>query len=76
MTDRDIELLRQYDQRLVRFHMKDGEVAVAKVLFVSDSDADVVVDLASSNKAELYPKYDVQPTFQFRFQDIESVEPA
>lgn len=74
MTSRDIELLRQNDSKIVRLHMKDGEIVEARVLFVSESEEDVIVDLISSTSIDRYEKSDVQPAFQYAFKDIEAVE--
>lgn len=76
MTENDLQILRDYDQRVVRLHLNDGEIVTAKVLFVSETEQDVIVDLLSSTKLDRYPKDDVQPAFQYAFKDIVSVEPA
>jgi hypothetical protein len=75
MTERDIQLLKDNDQKIVRLRLTDGEVVTAKVLFVSESEQDVIVDLLSSTNITRYPKDDIQPTFQYRFRDIMTVEP-
>lgn len=72
----DILTLQNNDQRVVRLHMKDGEIITAKVLFVSESENDVIVDLISSTAMDHYEKTDVQPAFQFEFRDIAWVEPV
>jgi hypothetical protein len=73
MTDEDIETLKQNDQKVVRLFMKDREIVTATVLFVSESEEDVIVDLLCSTAAERYEKSDVQPAFQYAFKDIERV---
>jgi hypothetical protein len=76
MTNDDIQLLKDNDQKLVRLHLSDGEVVTVKVLFVSEAEQDVIVDLISSTNITRYPKDDIQPTFQYKFQDIFTVEPV
>jgi hypothetical protein len=75
MTEHDTQLLEERDQQLVRLHLIDGEVVTARVLFVSETEQDVIVDLISSTDIGRYPKDDVQPKFQYEFKDIASVEP-
>ena len=75
MTQRDLDLLKENDQKIVRLHLDDGEVVTAKVLFVSEIEEDVIVDLVSSTNVERYEKSDVQPAFQYAFKDILCVEP-
>jgi|HubBroStandDraft_4_1064222.scaffolds.fasta_scaffold86641_2 hypothetical protein len=75
MTEHDVQLLKDNDQKIVRLRLTDGEVVTAKVLFVSESEQDVIVDLLSSTNITRYPKDDEQPAFQYRFRDIVTVEP-
>jgi hypothetical protein len=75
MTEHDIQLLKDNDQKMLRLHLTDGEVVTVKVLFVSESEQDVIVDLISSTNITRYPKDDIQPAFQYRFRDIVMVEP-
>jgi len=75
MTEHDLQLLKDNDQKVVRLHLSDGEVATVKILFVSDSEQDVIVDLLSSTNITRYPKDDVPPAFEYLFRDIVSVEP-
>lgn len=75
MRECDIKLLQENDHRIVRLHMNDGEVVTARVLFVSESEKDVIVELISSTRVERYEKSDVQPAFQYPFIDIAWVEP-
>ena len=76
MTEKDIQVLKDNDHKIVRLHLSDGEVVIVKVLFVSESEQDVIVDLISSTNITRYPKDDVQPAFQYTFQDIVVVEPT
>ena len=74
MNEKDLQLLIRNDHRIVRLHMKDGELVTAKVLFVSETEQDVIVDLISSTTPARYEKSDVQPAFQYSFADIDWVE--
>lgn len=74
MNPEDIETLKQSDNRLVRLTTRDGEVMIARVRFVSDSNQDLIYDLVSTNKESQYEKHDEQPAYRIDFKDIESVE--
>ena len=75
MTDDEVKFLKQHDQQIVRLHLKDGEVVKAKILFVSETEQDVIVDLISSTNIARYQKDDVQPAFEYLFEDISWIEP-
>jgi hypothetical protein len=74
MREQDRKILKENDNRLVRLHMQDGEVATVKIRFFSEAEQDVIVDLISSTNMGRYEKTDIQPAFQFRFEDIAWVE--
>jgi hypothetical protein len=74
MTPKDIETLKQNDNRPVRLTTCDGEVMIARVRFVSDSNQDLIYDLVSTTKEFQYEKHDEQPAYRIDFKDIESVE--
>jgi hypothetical protein len=74
MNPQDIEILKQNDNRLVRLKTCDGEVMIARVRFVSDSNQDLIYDLISSTNESQYEKHDEQPAYRIEFKDIESVE--
>ncbi len=50
MNQEDLETLKQNDKRLVRLTTCDGEVMIARVRFVSDSNQDLIFDLISTTK--------------------------
>jgi hypothetical protein len=75
MTDDEVKFLKEHDQQIVRLHLKDGEVVKAKILFVSETEQDVIVDLISSTNIARYQKDDVQPAFEYLFEDISWIEP-
>ena len=76
MNDRDVETLKRNDNCLVRITTCDGEVMIARVRFVSESNQDLIYDLVSTTKESQYEKLDEQPAYLIRFNDIESVEPV
>jgi hypothetical protein len=75
VTEDEIKFLKDHDHQTVLLHLKDGEVVKAKILFVSETEQDVIVDLISCTNIARYQKDDVQPTYQYLFKDIKSVEP-
>lgn len=74
MNDKDLETLKQNDNRTVRIRTCDGEVMIVKVMFVSESDQDVIYDLISTTRESQYEKHDVQPAYRISFEEVESVE--
>ena len=74
MNQIDIETLKQNDNGLVRLTTCDGEVMIARVRFVSDSNQDLIYDLVSTTKESQYEKHDEQPAYCIDFKDIKSVE--
>jgi hypothetical protein len=74
MNQKDIETLKQNDNRLVRLTTRDGEVVIARVRFVSDSNQDLIYDLISTTKESQYEKHDEQPAYRIDFNEIKSVE--
>jgi hypothetical protein len=74
MTDKDIQTLRENDNRIVRIRTNDGEIMLAKVRFVSDSEQDLIYELISTSKESQYEKHDEQPAYRIAFAEIESVE--
>ena len=75
MTQRDLELLRVSVDKVVQIICHNGECLLAKVHAVSDEDEDVIYDLVSTTKESQYEKYDEQPAYLIKFEDIEHVEP-
>lgn len=74
MNQEDLETLRHNDNRLVRLTTCDGEIMIARVRFVSDSNQDLIYDLISTTKESQYEKHDEQPAYRIEFKDIVSVE--
>jgi len=52
----------------------DGEEIVAQILAVSEIEQDVIYDLISTNRQFQYEKYDKQPLYRVKFEDIKSVD--
>jgi GH15 family glucan-1,4-alpha-glucosidase len=74
MTDKDLRTLKENDNHIVSIKTYDGEVMMAKVRFVSQSEQDLVYDLISTSKESQYEKHDEQPAYLIKFVDIESVD--
>lgn len=76
MNTSDLKLLKSRLDKAVRIFCLDGEVIVAKVLFVSENEGDLSYDLISTNRESQYEKLDRQPAYLIRFDDISAVEAA
>jgi hypothetical protein len=74
MTDKDLQILKTNANRVFKIKTYDGEVLLAKVMAVSESEEDVIYDLVSTSKESQYEKFDEQPVYKIDFKDIESVE--
>lgn len=74
MNNNDIQLLKSSVDKMVKIHCSDGEVLVAKVLFVWDEYEDVSFDLVSTNRKDKYEKYSSDAAYTINFNDIESIE--
>ena len=74
MNAKDLETLRANIDKVVKITTYDGELLLAKVVLVSEEDADVIYELVSTNRESRYEKFDVQPAYATQFKDIESVE--
>jgi hypothetical protein len=74
MSGSDLSTLKSQVDRVAKIHTLDGEVIVAKILFVSESEEDVIYDLVSTNRESQYEKLDQQPAYRIRFQEISAVE--
>ncbi|MGI9071162.1 MAG: hypothetical protein ACR2JB_07545 [Bryobacteraceae bacterium] len=60
---------------MAKIHTLDGEVMVAKILFISEYEQDVIYDLVSTSRESQYEKPDKQPAYRIRFEEIGAVEP-
>ena len=74
MTDNDLRTLKENDNRTVRIKTYDGEVMLARVRFVSETEHDLVYDLVLTSRESQYEKRDEQPAYLIKFEEIESVE--
>jgi hypothetical protein len=75
MREIDLDILRASVDHVVRIVCCDGEIMLAKILFVFDDDEEVIYDLVSTTKESQHEKHDKQPAYLIRFKDIEHVEP-
>jgi hypothetical protein len=74
MNASDLELLKSRLDKPVKILCRDGEVLIAKVLFVSESEGDLSYHLISTNRESQYEKLDRQPAYLIPFEEIHSVE--
>jgi len=74
MTNTDIQLLKVSVNKVVKIVCRNGENLLAKVHAVSEEDEDLIYDLVSTTKECQYEKYDEQPAYLIKFEDIERVE--
>lgn len=74
MDSKDLQTLKDNIDKVVKITCYDGEIIIAKVLFISEEEEDVIYDLVSTTRLSQYEKLDEQPAYQVRFHDIESVE--
>jgi hypothetical protein len=51
------EELRKYEGRIARITSTEGEVIIAKVVWVSDEHQDVILDVLSTNQPERYERF-------------------
>lgn len=75
MCPRDIETLKASTDKVVRLHMKDGEIITALVLHASEEEyRDVIYDLLATNRPDRYEKLDKRPHCEVGFDEIAWVE--
>lgn len=74
MDERDLEILKQQIDAHVRINLFDGESFVAKVLFVSEGERDVIYDLLETNRPSKYKEDPPETAYRVMFSYIESVE--
>jgi hypothetical protein len=70
MTERDLQVLKENDGKQVEIRCKDGEIIVAKVTFLSESEGDVICDLISTNRPKPHP---AGSAISVLFEHIEAV---
>ena len=74
MTEKDMQMSKDSVDSNVRLICSDGEILVAKILFVCEEDEGVIYDLVSTNKELNYEKCDKQPSYWTNFREIVRVE--
>jgi hypothetical protein len=74
MNDADIQLLKSSVDKSLKLCCVDGEVLVAKIIYVWDEYGDVSFDVISTNRPEKYEKYPAEAAYTINLQDIASVE--
>jgi hypothetical protein len=71
-----LQTLKSSGSKQVRIRTYEGELLDATVFLISDDEADVIVELVSSNQMEKYTKLGPHPALLIKFSEIESVELA
>jgi len=73
VTSAGIELLKSNCGKRVEIRCADGEVMEVAVVFVSESERDVIYDLISTNRGDRYSGRTGGEAYSTPFDDIESV---
>ena len=73
MTSAEVELLKANCGKRVEIRCADGEAMEVDVVFVSESERDVIYDLISTNKGDRYSGRTGGEAYSTRFDEIESV---
>jgi hypothetical protein len=74
MNDDEIRLLKSSVDKMIRIRFQDGEVLIAKILFVWDEYGDFTFDIISTNREEKYKKNQLSAAYTINLKDIVSVE--
>lgn len=73
MTSAEIELVKANCGKRMEIRCADGEVMQVHVVFVSESEGDVIYDLISSNKEDRYSGRSGGEAYSTPFNEIDSV---
>lgn len=76
MTSDILEVLKANTDKIVKIACKDGEVLIAKVLYVFDEEGEMVYDLISSSDKSKYEKNEKKSAHLLRLEDVASAEPT
>jgi hypothetical protein len=75
MTDKDLQILKDNINKLVRIVCVDGEELIAKIVTVSEDEGDIIYELVSTNRESNYEKFDAKPGgYLTPFKEIKYVE--
>ncbi|MBS1839378.1 MAG: hypothetical protein JSS69_19000 [Acidobacteria bacterium] len=74
MNTTDAEILKASVGKTLKITTYDGETLMAKVVLVSEEDADLIYELILTNRESQYEKFDEQPAYRIGFNEIEGVE--
>lgn len=66
--------LKPYEDRTVILHLRDGEIATAKIAFVDAEYEDVIVDIVETNRPDAYQKPIGSSAFAIRLSDLDFIE--
>jgi hypothetical protein len=76
MTPDDVKLIKQNVDNVVRITCRDGEVILAKIDVVDESEGEVVYEMISTTNPSKYEKFDQQPAYLIHFREIAFVQPS
>ena len=66
--------LKPFEDEIVTLHLRDGEIATAKSVYVDAEYQDVIVDVLSTNRLELYNVPVTAGAFTFPVSDVSLVQ--
>jgi small nuclear ribonucleoprotein (snRNP)-like protein len=66
--------LKPYEDKTVILHLRDGEVATAKIALVDAEYEDVIVDIVETNRPDAYRKPIGSSAFAIRLSDLDFIE--
>ena len=73
MTSAEIELLKANCGKRMEIRCADGEVMQIHVVFISESERDVIYDLISTNREDRYSGRSGGEAYSTPFNEIDSV---
>jgi hypothetical protein len=65
---------KPYEDNTVILHMREGEIATAKIAFVDAEYEDIIVDVVQMNRPEAYQKPIGSSVFAVRLSDLNIIE--
>ena len=66
--------VKPYEDRTVILHLRDGEIATAKIAFVDAEYEDSIVDIVQTNRPDAYQKPIGSSSFAVRLSDLDFIE--
>jgi hypothetical protein len=66
--------LKPFEDEIVTLHLRDGEIATAKIAYVDAEYQDIIVDVLSTNRPDLYKVPITNSAFTFPVSDVSFVQ--